>query len=69
MCRRLLVKLAAHSPAYSWDAELKQSSRARQEETVNAGRAIGMGGTLDRRLRWEETLGWGRYRLGLLSVT
>ncbi len=29
----------------------------------------GMGVTTDRRLRVRETLRWGRYRLGLLSVT
>ena len=52
------------------ESELDYSSRARQEKTVNAGYAIiWMGSTPDRRLRIGETLCWGRYRLGLLSVT
>ena len=45
------IELVAHSPAYSWDAELfpapGQDERKRSTRDVPSG----MGGTLDRRLR------------------
>ena len=72
----LASKLVLHSPAYSWDAEVFAtipSSRGFQGKMRENGQLgtchYGMGVTTDRRLRVKKTLHWGRYRLGLLSVT
>jgi len=67
-----LWELVAHSPAYSWDAELCLILILLQGKTRENGQRglchYGMGSTLDRRLRVWVTAHWGRYRLGLLSV-
>ncbi len=69
-------KWVLHSPTYSWDAEVCAaipSSRGVQGKMRENGQLgtchHGMGVTTDRRLRGTKTLHWGRYRLGLLSVT
>ena len=69
-------KWVLHSPTYSWDAEVCAaipSSRGVQGKMRENGQLgtchHGMGVTTDRRLRGTTTLHWGRYQLGLLSVT
>jgi hypothetical protein len=69
-------KLVLYSPTYSWDAEVIAATpsssgfQGKMRENGQLGTChYVMGVTTDRRLRVKETLHWGRYRLGLLSVT
>jgi hypothetical protein len=61
--------LVVHSSAYSRNAEIVHLQGKMRENGQRGACHHGVGVTSDRRLRVEEILHWGRYRLGLLSVT